>query len=209
MKSLCWARLRPVRRSSSVRTWHRGGEGCRRDPPTPCQNPPPAPSTHLLGGDALQVSGGQDVTQQRPHRLLRQLWHRRPGTATAPQPAPPPRSLPNWKPRPQPYPRGAARGRGLPRGLGGAGAHGLQVGHGQPLVEAALLRAQRGRVVPGPEQRRAPGDVPPAGRLLTGSVQLLQHGPATQEPGTWPPRPARTAASSQDLISQPHTSRCL
>lgn len=68
--------------------------------------------------------------------------------------------------------------------------HGLQVGHGQPFIEAALLRVQCCCVFLRPGQRWAPRDVPTLGCQLAGTVQLLQHSPGHKhghtESAPWP-----------------------
>lgn len=63
---------------------------------------------------------------------------------------------------------------------GGVGPCGLEVLHGIPLVDAALLGADAALVVGGPEQRHAPWEVVVPPRHLTGLVQDLQGRPGAR-----------------------------
>lgn len=63
---------------------------------------------------------------------------------------------------------------------GGVGPRGLQVLHGVPLVDAALLGANAALVVGGPEQRHAPGEVVVPACHLAGLVEDLQGRPGVR-----------------------------
>ena len=59
----------------------------------------------------------------------------------------------------------------------GVGPRGLQVLHGVPLVDAALLGADAALVVAGPDQSHAPREVVVPSSHFTGLVKDLQGGP--------------------------------
>lgn len=61
---------------------------------------------------------------------------------------------------------------------GRVGSGGLQVGHGVPLVDAALLRVDAARVEGHPGEGDAPGEVVEPARHLTCLVEDLQRRPA-------------------------------
>lgn len=62
----------------------------------------------------------------------------------------------------------------------GVGPRGLQVLHGVPLVDAALLGADAALVVGGPEKSHAPGEVVVSSCHFAGLVKDLQGGPGVR-----------------------------
>lgn len=63
---------------------------------------------------------------------------------------------------------------------GGVGPRGLQVLHGVPLVDAALLGADATLVVGGPEESHTPGEVVVPSCHFAGLVKDLQGGPGVR-----------------------------
>lgn len=59
----------------------------------------------------------------------------------------------------------------------GVGPRGLQVLHGVPLVDEALLGADAALIVGGPDERHAPGEVVVPSGNFTGLVKHLQGRP--------------------------------
>ena len=77
---------------------------------------------------------------------------------------------------------------------GGVGPRGLEVLHGVPLVDAALLGADAALIVGGPEQRHAPWEVVVPPRHLAGLVQDLQGRPGARGGGEGQGQETRGAA---------------
>lgn len=62
----------------------------------------------------------------------------------------------------------------------GVGPRGLQVLHGVPLVDAALIRADAALIVGGPDERHAPGEVVVSSCHFAGLVKDLQGRPGVR-----------------------------